>query len=178
MKQRGISKAVFGFTTVAAVIAGYFLGKKEKDGEKDVLSKNPHKSFAGREQIIELEIARGYHCAFLKHLDWLKAKKDLAEYEKFVELLRHPIDIDNAKGDFKKIFKQSKIAGLRMYPGLKGDIFTPIFIGTKSDLSDLIEVTVDGKETALVQDNNRPCNPCRYGTFDKKLPCKDPAPHS
>jgi len=178
MKKKGISQAVLGFTTIAAVVAGYLLGKKVKNNDENVEKKNLLKSRMGKDQLIEFQEAQGYHCKFIDRLDHLKKQRDVKQYEDFVELFRHPIDIDNAKKDFKKIFKQRKIAGMRMYPGLKDEIFTPIFIGTKSDLSDLIEITAEGKQTALVQDNNRPCNPCHMATFNKNLPCKEPARQS
>ena len=145
MKKKGISETVFGLTTIAAVITGYFLGKKEKKSDENAVRKGVAKSLAkieSRDQIIDLKIARGYHCEFLKYINGLRTLED---YEKFKELVRHPINIDNAKCDFEQIFAQPGIVGLRMYPGLKKNEcgeneFTLIFIGTTCDQSDLIEV--------------------------------------
>lgn len=180
-----------GFTALYAIIVllgvglGFYLGQSsitseelaKSDGEKKRSeSLTPADSPTEINKIVELDSAREYNKEFK---NFMRSNfSDIRNVMLLKEMLQYPIDIDNAKDDFKIILNQDGLAGLRMYPGLRKvdgkRQFTLIFIGTRADGTDLIYpkgTKIDGvstvEETAVVQDQSRPCKPCTISTFMK-----------
>jgi hypothetical protein len=163
-------KLFYGVSILIAVGLGYHLGirccPQSGIANQDIHSPLETKS---KDQIIPLKQARILHETLKNYL------KRTSSVDSLKHFLSHPIDIDSAQIDFEAIFKQEPKLGLRMYPAMRYEKGKPqitfIFIATKngSDLiyepGDTFKGKVVTEQSAMIQDNNRPCNPCIKTTF-------------
>lgn len=151
-------------------LIGYWIGAKQSQPvpAQPKLGSKPASGNVEIDKIIDLTEARDYHKALKKFLK-------NAQPNEIKKLFDYPIRIDDAQTDFYRIFSQDSNLGLRMYPGLRYDGTKPeitfIFIATKGDSDlvykpgDVVQGETIKKESAMIQDNNRPCNPCKGMKF-------------
>ena len=168
------NKLLFGVLILIALGIGYLIGSKTSQPASISTKIDSELGALQDKQIIPINKARKYHQNLKDFLK--KPKLDTARLKEF---LTHPITIDSAKENFMEIFSQDSVSGLRMYPGLSYDRGKPeitfVFIATKGDSGDYVYKknerlpggTIAKEESAKVQDNNRPCNPCTLTRFSK-----------
>lgn len=163
-------KLFYAVSILIAVGLGYYLGIRCCT-QSDITNQGIHSPLEtkSKDQIIPLDRARTLHETLTEYL------KRTSSIDSLKHFLSHPIDIDSAQIDFEAIFKQESELGLRMYPAMRYEKGKPqitfIFIATKNGIDLVYEPgdTFKGKvvteQSAMIQDNNRPCNPCNKTTF-------------